>query len=660
MNSPLSAVRASLNIIALLAFATTSPAQTPPTPTVTPARHIPPPGITLTDADRAELVAGAAALRQEIDALAPALANDAKLLARLPDVEIFHKAVDWALRYNEFFSPKEVEFARQLLTQGHERAAQLRAGKTPWLEATGLVVRGYRSKIDGSIQPYGLVVPKTAPAGENRLMVWLLGRGDKRTELAFLAERESRAPEIVPKDTLILVPYGRFCNATKFAGEVDVFEALGAVRADYRVDSARTMVAGFSMGGASTWHLATHQSGLWCAASPGAGFAETAIYTKALAPDKPPRTWWEQKLWAWYDATSYAANLFNCPTVAYSGEIDPQKQSADIMQTALAAEGLKLERFIGPNTAHAYQPDTKQALTKRLEELLAKGREVQPQEVHLTTYTLRYPESAWVRIEGMGRHWERADVRARFTDDKTIIADTKNVTALAFTAVHPKTVVLDGQHIGRLPQLSALRFVRQGDTWHLTDPDAKAPLLRKRPGLTGPIDDAFMDGFLFVRPTGQPLNPTVRDWVKAELAHATTLWRGVYRGDAPVRDDTAVNEDDIRTKNLILWGDPSSNAVLARILKQLPIKWDAKSLVFRGQTYDAGHHAPVLVFPNPLNPQHYVVLNSGIDFRGESFGTNALQTPKLPDWAVIDLREPPGPRWPGRVADAGFFDEAWK
>jgi hypothetical protein len=61
-----------------------------------------------------------------------------------------------------------------------------------------------------------------------------------------------------------------------------------------------------------------------------------------------PPTWWEQKLWNWYDGTAYAGNLFNLPTIAYSGEIDPQKQSADIMEQAMAAEGLKLETPRGP------------------------------------------------------------------------------------------------------------------------------------------------------------------------------------------------------------------------------------------------------------------------------------------------------------------------
>ena len=61
-----------------------------------------------------------------------------------------------------------------------------------------------------------------------------------------------------------------------------------------------------------------------------------------------------------------------------------------------------------------------------------------------------------------------------------------------------------------------------------------------------------------------------------------------------------------------------------------------------------------------LGHTRYVVLNSGIDFREHAYGTNSLQIPKLPDHAVIDLREPAGPRWPGRIVDAGFFDESWR
>jgi hypothetical protein len=662
--------------LALPALSLAQPAAAPSTATPAPAapaalppppKRIPAPGVSLTDAERSELTAGAAALRTELDSLAATLAApaDARFAALLPDVEIFHKAVAWSLRDDTFYTPKEIAYAHKLLAAGRERAAQLRARSAPWLAATGLILRGHRSRLDGSVQPYGLVVPESlhaaatapapaAPGPGVPLMVWLLGRGEKRTELAFLAEREAGPPQLTPKSALTVVPYGRFCNATKFAGETDVFEALAAVRAQYRIDPDRIAVAGFSMGGGSTWHLATHHSGLWCAASPGAGFAETPIFTKALAPGKEPRPLWEQRLWRHYEGTGIAGNLFNLPTLAYTGALDGQKEASDLMEAAMAKEGLKLERFIGPDTAHKYHDATKAALTTRFEELIARGRDPLAREVWLQTYTLRYPEAKWVRIEGMGRHWELAEVRATAHDNHHLAATTKNVEALAFPGRTATSVALDGQTLRT--EGAELRFHRAGDTWKL----GPAPGLRKRPGLTGPVADAFVEPFVFVRPSGKPLHPEVGLWVESELTAARHLWRDVFRGEAPVVADRALSDADIAAKNLVLWGDPSSNAVLAKIIARLPVQWDAKALVFRGRTFDAKNHAPILIFPNPLNPDRYVVLNSGIDFRTEGYGNNAHQTPKLPDWSIVDLRTAPGPRWPGKIVDAGWFDETWK
>ncbi len=53
------------------------------------------------------------------------------------------------------------------------------------------------------------------------------------------------------------------------------------------------------------------------------------------------------------------------------------------------------------------------------------------------------------------------------------------------------------------------------------------------------------------------------------------LWRTQMRGDAPMKDDAAVTDADIAANNLVLWGDPQSNKVLARIADRLPIRWTA-------------------------------------------------------------------------------------
>ena len=158
--------------LAALLCAFTAAAQAP-----LPPKRIPPPGYTLTDAERTALTAGAAALRDEINAIVRDFSGDARRTGLLPDVEIFHKAVDWALRYDEFMAPKEVAYARMLLEQGRRRVADLRAGRAPWLEQKGLVLRGHRSRLDGSVQPYGLVVPEdlAPPPAQPPLLVWLLG-----------------------------------------------------------------------------------------------------------------------------------------------------------------------------------------------------------------------------------------------------------------------------------------------------------------------------------------------------------------------------------------------------------------------------------------------------------------------------------------------------
>jgi len=53
-------------------------------------------------------------------------------------------------------------------------------------------------------------------------------------------------------------------------------------------------------------------------------------------------------------------------------------------------------------------------------------------------------------------------------------------------------------------------------------------------------------------------------------------------------------------------------------------------------------------------------LNSGFTFREYDYLNNARQTPKLPDYAVVDVRVPVSSRAPGGIVAAGFFGENWE
>src|SRR6185436_14693788 len=188
-------------------------------------------------------------------------------------------------------------------------------------------------------------------------------------------------------------------------------------------------------------------------------------------------------------------------------------------------------------------------------------------------------------------------------------------------------------------------FHKTSEQWSLGSAPEEG--LRKHHGLQGPIDDAFMSSFLIVRPTGKATNEKVEAWVASELAHATNEWRRQFRGEARVKDDSAVTDADIAAHNLILWGDPSSNQLLAKMADKLPIHWSAQQVTLGGKSFPAANHVPLMIYPNPLNPDRYVVLNSGFTFREYDYLNNARQVPKLPDYAVMDVNTPPNSRWPG-------------
>jgi len=639
-------------------------------------RRIPPlPKDPLPAAEKAALDQGADELGRQIEDLQSVLKGKSELLALVPDVQIFHNAVRYAATCDEIFDAKrELPIARKQLRMGVERAQALREGKAPWTTQTGLVVRGYVSKIDGSVQPYGLVVPATYQPGsahKHRLDVWCHGRGETLSELNFLQGRMTSPGEFTPADAFVLHPYGRYCNANKFAGEIDCFEALEHIKRNYRIDDDRIVMRGFSMGGAACWQFAVHYPDVWCAAAPGAGFSETAEFLNVFQNEKVQPTEYEKKLWHWYDCPDYAVNLFNLPTVAYSGEIDRQKQAADVMARALKGEDIELVHVIGPKTAHSYHPEAKREVNRRIDAIAEFGRDRYPRKVKFQTYTLRYNRSGWVTIDGMERHWEKARVEAELDAHGGVKVSATGVTGLTlafppgrapFDVTKPVPVEIEGGVLhGPKPHSDrswTVHLSRDAHGWKLDN--GLTPELHKRHGLSGPIDDAFLDRFLMVRPTGTPLNEQVGKWAEREMKHAIAHWRQQFRGDAPVKDDREVTDADIADSNLVLWGDPSSNVILAKIADRLPIKWTKDGVTILDRVLPADKSVPVLIYPNPLNPKKYVVLNSGFTFREYDYLNNARQVPKLPDWAVIDATTPMTSRGPGKVVAAGFFDERWQ
>ncbi len=602
---------------------------------------------------------------------------------------VIPRAVRMTIESNMIYSEKEFARMMKQLDEADRRVRLLRDGDVSVFDLLGLptvplkestlVVGGFKSALDHSVQPYGVVFPKgwsrdnPTPA---RLDVWLHGRGENVSESAFLEQRTKVVGEYAPENTIVLHPYGRYCNAFKFAGEVDVIEAMQHLKSFVPIDKDRITIRGFSMGGAGCWQLAVHYPELWAAANPGAGFSETTQFLKVFQNEEFKPTSYQRDLLHWYDCPDWTNNLRNVPTIAYSGEIDRQKQAADVMAEAFAQRGMNLPHVIGPDTAHKIHADSKVAIEDFLQKALAKSGTNPYRPVDLTTYLLRYHELHWLSIEGLEEHWREARVTGQI-ERNTVQLTTKNVTRLrlrfdkGLPGENRETlpIEIDGEFLKiRFPRSDSTPTVwltRDKGTW-IADREPHSEVfnsLRKRPGLQGPIDDAFMGQFAFVPPVVKNRSEGttitgVDKWVSEEYAHATSQWKIHFRGDIIEVDAERFTDSNLE-QNLILFGTPKTNPLIRRILDKLPIQWSSDTLVINGKSYSAESHVPVLIFPNPLSPDHYVVLNSGFTYREYAYLNNARQIPMLPDWAVVDISGGSDTQSPGDVVDAGFFDEKW-
>jgi hypothetical protein len=594
---------------------------------------------------------------------------------RAADADIFLKAVRYALDFHEWYdkTPEDgIKKANALLDEAASRIESLKTNQTPWMDGTGQKVLGFYSKIDDSPQPYGVEIPEGLSYGKGQppvpMWIWLHGRGDTSNDLNFVyGKLTAKKPgQFQPAGTIVIHPFGRYCNGWKSAGETDVFEARDDAKARFNVDPDRIALAGFSMGGAGAWHLGAHFADQWACVHTGAGFVDVKVYQN-ITPDKMP-PWYEQKQWGTYDVPDYARNFFNVPLISYSGEVDAQRASAEYMVEVLAKEDYTLKHLIGPGMPHKYHPDTLKEIQALVEEDVQRGRNPMPDRVVLQFRSARYDRLFWMECLEVEQDWEDTRIEAGIKPSGAMRVDTRNVTAFRVDAAvfrrynpRPYSIMIDGQDFKFIEKgdgFSYLYAMKQGDKWSVSTGSDKAPWEVKSGGTS--MDDAFVSRFIVVLPDGPGISEKTTKWAATESAHFLTRWRSLMRGDAIVKRASQVMPEDMQTANLILWGDIRSNPLIARMVQKLPIKWTPDVIGIAGVTLPTTTHTLLMTYPNPFAPKRRIVINSGLTFREAHDKTNSLQNPKLPDWAVLDVSQPPNAETAGKVVAADFFDTHWQ
>ncbi len=508
-------------------------------------------------------------------------------------------------------------------------------------------VTTYRSRVDGSVQPYSVLLPTDyQPTRRYPLIIELHG--------AHVTGWGQNMISYEPKSWAIhMAPHDRGNNRYRDIGEVDLDEALDSFARDFPFDPDRVYLSGHSMGGYGTWLLACRHPDRWASISPQAGYTDYHLYR----PGKfDPR--YQTRLYEDWSPVTLAENLLHVPAHAVHGALDDDisVEHPRSMVARLNQLGYTVSYDEQPDKGHWWGPRGATYGTECVDKPSISAhfqkysrRTTAPRKVIFKTATLRYRKSYWAAIDELATDNQMAMIEAESPELNRFLVKTVNIARFTLTPrqalldnKRPVTVAVDGKAVyqGPLPATGRLAFRHTTKGWLRAEGVPKRSRFAKSETLYGPVIDAFTAPFLFVYgdgPEKAAAEAQARDW----MARA---W-----GIAPMKKDSEVTARDIATRNLALFGTPSSNKLIARIHARLPIQFTSERI--RGE--DAG---VVMVAPNPLITSRYVVVVGGLT-KASYLTAARLRLTDLPDYVIFDRHtlEDDKPKF----VEAGFFSKHW-
>jgi pimeloyl-ACP methyl ester carboxylesterase len=587
-----------------------------------------------------------------------------------------------------------------------EVAPRLRASNTSF-------VTTYRSMLDGSVQPFSVLLPPSF---------------DKRTTYALIlllhgSHVTSWGGNIIsysPKDWAIQVAvHDRGNNDYRGVGEVDIDEVLAEVGKRYLIDPNRMYLSGHSMGGYGTWFLGTRYPDRWAAISPQTAATDLSLDGAATGEvvGRAQRGFRARLLESW-SPIRFVENLLHVPAYIMHGARDTKLTVAHSRNMSARLEGLGYQHVYDENPEGEHwwgsRPEHQGTLCvdkPEISEFLRKYRRVtNPKLVVYTTDNLRYRRAYWVTIDELDALNQMASIRAEVMSPQSLEVRVDNIERFTLElnerliSVNDRlTVSVNGRTAfeGSLPGTMRLTLRRESDGSFVKvddqpERDSRSNNLRRRAGrtatqdladdegpdltltggrrdyrrqpsealsktesLSGPVIDAFNEPFiLVVGSTGEG----ERDEAMKQSSRRAALvfahdWMTRCDGIARVKTDAEVTPDDIASSNLILFGNTATNSLINAINAQLPIRFGPAGLMRGERPIPSDEGGMVMIRPNPLNESRYVVI-VGATTPGGMLTASRLRLTDLPDYVVFDRNALTGKRV--SFLSGGFFDKHWQ
>ncbi len=447
-----------------------------------------------------------------------------------------------------------------------------------------LVKRTYTSAIDGAAIDYALWLPPGYEPGRNwPLIVFLHGSGEGKNWKSPTVPKASVPVMGKLSDLPFLVVFPLMRGSWSISGmaERDVLDTIDDVVANFAVDADRVHLTGLSLGAFAGWRIAT--------AYPDR-FASLALFSGGGLPE-------------------LAVNLRHIPVQMFHGAQDKNvrvRNSRELV-AAMREADISIEYMEYPQGKHAIW---QQVYESRLlyQWMRNQTRVKSPRRISYRTHTLSHPGAYWARIEGVLDPSEPAYVDVFVPNGgNAVMVHVDNVAKLRLSP--PKELLGGKTPLFRSP---GKPFVTEQTElgWVLGFGDQESQLLSKKPGLSGPIQDVFCDSFVIVA-ASKGDQATIARWnqvVRASLAWTSQL----VSQKITVIPAGQITPEIMERSNLICFGDVDNNPILAKLADRLPLRAEGGRIWLADKALSEAVAGFVMVYPNPLAPDRYVVVCSGL------------------------------------------------
>jgi len=528
-------------------------------------------------------------------------------------------------------------------------------GKKPALATHGKLERAYLAASDESAQPYLLHIPRDydgkKPYG---MLIFLHGYSPTLNKLTWPEVMYSQEiADIAAKARCILVmPYARGNTDFQGAGEDDVLHVIGKVKSHYRIDPDRVFMSGISMGGMGAWSIAAHRPHEFTAVLALASRTDFYLWKQIERGSLPP---WKRKMVRAEFGVEMIPNFRHLPSVMTHGLDDwimPLAQS-EAMHRLLVAAGMDVKFDLLPGVTHY---DWGQMFsTPNLTDCLAQRKRVKrPASFSFRTWSLKHGRAYWAEVTAIDDWSLPVELDCAATaDESVILITTKNATALR---IRPPGKPETGEVWTVTWNGKSSRHPWKKDGWiELSTVKRAEGELWKTPQLSGPLREAWSGPFLMVF-DGDKDSESYRNMITAAqywLQYSQGMPRIVSAGD--------ITPEQIAANNLILFGTHEQNSLVAKIRKAapaLPVFYDKGAYWVGDKTYDAEKFGLSMIYPNPLAPKRYIVLNYGKVWGAGLAPNHRHDIP--PDFIIFNERTVEDGTDSNVAVCAGFFDQKWQ